>query len=99
MKLHVLPALLLELIFICAMTGLLWVLCSIPFAKAGPFSFIIIGALGFSLICILQGYVHYIGKLELPLGTYVISLFVKKYNPRALQKISLHSRNTFQNRR
>ncbi len=97
MRLNVFIALLLELLFICAITGLLGVLFSIPFAKAGPFSLIIIGALGFSLICIVQGYVHYIGKFELPLGSYVVSLFVRNYSTRALQKITV--RKDFYDRR
>jgi hypothetical protein len=92
MKLNVLLAVLLELVFISAAAGLLGVMLNIPFAKAGPFSLMIIGALGFSLICILQGYIHFVGKWELPLGSYVISLFVRNHHPKAMQRISNRSR-------
>jgi hypothetical protein len=99
MKANGFLAFLLELVFIVTSAGLLWIMVNIPFAKAGPFSLMIIGALGFSLICILQGYVHFIGKLELPLGNYVVSLFVRKHHPKAIQKIQAHSRSPNYRRR
>jgi hypothetical protein len=75
----------------------MWVLLNIPFAKAGPFSLIIIGALGFSLICITQSYVHLLEKYELPLGSYFVRLFVGRPSLK-LQKLPIHHRS-FNNRR
>ena len=87
----------LELVFILTISGVLWVLFNIPFAKAGPFSFIIIGALGFSLICIVQGYVHLIGKYELPLGRSFVRLFVRRPS-RELQKYPIRQRSFYHRR-
>jgi hypothetical protein len=90
---------LLELIFVSGIAALLGICLSIPFARAGPFSLIILGALGFSFICLIQGYINLIGKLELPLGSYVVSLFVRKYSPRAIQKVPARSKRNLYHRR
>jgi high-affinity Fe2+/Pb2+ permease len=86
-------AVLLELAFFSVVSGGMWVLLKIPFAKAGPFSLIIIGALGFSLICVVQSYVHLLEKYELPLGSSFIGLFVGRPSLK-LQKSPIHHRSS-----
>jgi hypothetical protein len=71
-----------EFVILSAMAGLVLLVLNIPFAKAGPFSIIMLSAIGFSFICVVQFYSNFIGKFEPPLGTQMVRLFVKKYQPR-----------------
>ena len=72
-----------ELMILSSLAGLILLVLNIPFTKAGPFSIIILSAIGFTFICVIQFYSNFVGKFEPPLGSQVIRLFVKKYQPRS----------------
>jgi hypothetical protein len=71
-----------ELVILSSLAGLVLLVLNIPFAKAGPFSIIMLSAIGFSFVCVIQLYSNFVGKFEPPLGTQIVKLFVKKYQPR-----------------